>query len=379
VRPAIDAFEKQHANIKVRFQQNSYADTHKKLLTSLAAGGGAPDVCSVGIDYVGAFSAKGGLVDLLQPPYDGGQFKNDMVVYKWTQASTADGRLIAMPWDIGPAGLWYRADLFEKAGLEVDPEKVQARVKRWDDWFQLGEDLKKKTPNTALVADAFTDILGSMIEQQGHGWFNGNKVVIEEKLAQPLQRAVDARKRGVDAKIDWWGAEWSTGVKKDVFAGMGVACWMQIFLKRDEPQTVGKWRVIHAPEGDYNQGGSFLSVREQGKNKEAAWEFVKYICCSTEGQNNVFRTAGFLPSYKPAWKDPLYDQPVEFFGGQKAYRLWLDIADKVPANVVNPDDQQANDIVNAEITKVKKEGKDAAAAAKDAEAETLRRVKGVTG
>src|SRR3712207_813971 len=141
-------------------------------------------------------------------------------------------------------------------------------------------------------------------------------------------------------------------MKRDAIAGMGIACWMQTGLTRDQPQTVGKWRVIKAPEGDYNWGGSFLSMPESGKNKNAAWEFLKYATCTAEGQNTIFKKSGIFPAYKPAWKDPVYDQPVEFFGGQKAFRLWLDISEGVPGNVVSPNDRQAGDILGAEVTKI---------------------------
>jgi len=377
---AVDQFHQKNQNIQVKFEKLGYDDTHKKTLTSFAAGGGGADVVAIEIGYVGQFARRGGLADLLAAPYNGGEFKADMVEYKWVQGSTPDGRLVCMPWDIGPAGIWYRADLFEKAGLPTTPEEVGARVKTWDDLFQLAADLKKKTPNTALMADAFgPDIYGAMVEQQGHGWFQENKLLFEEKATKPLQRALDFRKQGLDANIDWWGAEWSTGVKKDAFAGMGIACWMQTGLTRDQPQTIGKWRAIRAPEGDFNMGGSFLSMPESGKNKNAAWEFLKYVCCTAEGQNTIFKQRGIFPAYKPAWKDPVYDAPQDFFGGQKAFRLWLDISEGVPGNVVNPNDRQAGDILGAEITKVEKEGKDPVQAVKDAEAEALKRIQGITG
>jgi hypothetical protein len=54
--------------------------------------------------------------------------------------------------------------------------------------------------------------------------------------------------------------------------------------------------------------------------------------------------------------------------------LWTEIADRVPANSVNPNDRQANDIVNNEITKVNKLGKDPVQAMQDAEETILRRI-----
>jgi multiple sugar transport system substrate-binding protein len=378
-----DEYAKVNPKIKVKFVNQPFADSHDKLLTSFASGSGAPDVASLEIGRIGSFTAKGGLVDLKAAPFDGGQFEKDMVKYKWTQGSTADGRLIAMPWDIGPAGFWYRTDLFEAAGYPTEPEKVEELIgtakHTWDDFFGFAKEFSQKSGGkTALFADAATDIYGAVYRQQGEGYQEGNKILIEEKGTRPFQLAARARKDGLDANIPWWGADWAAGMKNNAFAGMVIACWEQTFLQREQPQTVGKWRVIHAPESNYNWGGSFVAIPEQSKNKEAAWEFVKWACCTAEGQNALFKKSGVFPAYKPAWQDPLYNAPVDFYGGQRAFRLWVEIADNVKAIFRTPNDVQLDDIVGAELTKVLKENKDAVQAAKDAEAEALKRIKGTT-
>jgi multiple sugar transport system substrate-binding protein len=377
-KATIDLFNSSQSSVFVKLEKLTQPDTHKNLLTSIAAGGGAPDVCAVEVGAIGSFAAKGGLADLLQAPYNAGQFQNDMVAYKWAQGSTPDGRLIAMPWDCGAAGLWYRADIFEQAGLPTDPAEVQARVKTWDDWFKLGDELRAKLPDTALFTDAYQDVFSTAVEQQGHGWFNGNQVLFVEKGTKPIEMAAAAHKRGLDTTIDWWSPEWANAIKQNAFASMAIACWAQGFLTLEQPQTVGQWRVIRAPGGDFNWGGSFLTIPEQSQNKEAAWEFIKFVTASSEGQNSLFKAEGIYPAYKPAWKDPIYDEPVAFFGGQKTFRLWAEIADAVPPSQPSPFDQQATDIINNQITKVRKEGKDPVQALKDAESEAVERIKGVT-
>jgi multiple sugar transport system substrate-binding protein len=378
-----DAYAKVNPQVKVNFVNTPFADAHDKLLTSFASGSGAPDVASIEIGRVGGFSAKGGLSDLKAAPFDGAALEKDMVKYKWTQGSTTDGRLVCMPWDIGPAGVWYRTDLFEQLGLPTEPEAVEELIggqgKKWDDFLAYAKQVKDKSGGkTALFADAGTDIYGAVYRQQGEGYQEGNKLLIEEKAARPFELAARARKEALDANIPWWGAEWAAGVKDNAFAGMVIAAWMQGGLTRDQPQTVGKWRVIHAPEANYNWGGSFVAIPEQSKNKEAAWEFVKWAVASAEGQNTMFKSSGVFPAYKPAWEDPLYDAPVEFFGGQRTYRIWTEIADNIPAILRTPNDLQLDDIVGAELTLVLKEGKDPAQAVKDAEAEALKRVQDTT-
>lgn len=157
---------------------------------------------------------------------------------------------------------------------------------------------------------------------------------------------------------------------------MVIACWMQSALVRNQPQTISHWRVVPAPDASYNWGGSFCAIPEQTKNAEMAWDFVQWACCSAEGQNAMFVPTGVFPAYKPAWSDPLYDAPVDFFGGQRAYRVWTNIAENVVSTVRSPYDLQADDIVNAEMSLVMNERKDPIQAMRDAEAEVLQTIEG---
>ena len=100
-----DGWNERNEDVKVEFVNTPFADAHDKLLTSFAAGSGAPDVASIEIGRVGGFTAKGGLVDLIEV-FEASKYKDDMVAYKWTQGSTEDGRLVCFPWDIGAAGVW---------------------------------------------------------------------------------------------------------------------------------------------------------------------------------------------------------------------------------------------------------------------------------
>lgn len=378
MKTVVDAFNKKNPNIKAEFQQVPFDDAHRKLLTSLAAGAGAPDVSGIAIDFIGPFASKGGTVDLTKEPFNAKDYQANLVEYPWIQATSADGRLVAMPWDIGPSGIFYRKDLFEAAGLESDPEKLQAQIKTWDDWLALGEKLKKATPDVALMTDAFVDVAVTMVEQQGHGWIVDDKVQFEEKSIRPLQMAIKAKELGLDLGLDWWSPEYFTAIKDNKVASIAISSWMQGVLLNNAPDTAGKWGVIRAPEGDYNRGGSFLAIPEQSKNKEAAFEFIKFAALSAEGQNAIFGPSGRFPALKTAWEDPLYNEPVEFFGGQKVFQLWKDVANNVPANVVHGSDLEANDIWNTWVGRVKKEGMDPVQAMRDAEAEAVSKIEGIT-
>jgi len=82
----------------------------------------------VEVGWIARITSSAGFEDLLQPPYNAGQYKDMIIPFKWTQGLTTDGRLVAMPKDIAPATVFYRKDIFEAAGLPSEPEEVQKAV-----------------------------------------------------------------------------------------------------------------------------------------------------------------------------------------------------------------------------------------------------------
>ncbi len=56
-----------------------------------------------------------------------------------------------------------------------------------------------------------------------------------------------------------------------------------------------------------------------------------------------------MPAYKPAWNSPLYDQPVEYLGGQRVWRLLVDLAQQVKPLAYSPVDALGTDLMNAQV------------------------------
>jgi len=118
-------FEELYPDIDVTWEMTSSDGVADALTAAIAAGSGAPDISMIEINYIDQFALFGGLVDLLQEPYNAGRYQDQFVEYKWEQATTLEGdQLVAFPWDIGPATVFYRRSLFDAAGLPSDPESV---------------------------------------------------------------------------------------------------------------------------------------------------------------------------------------------------------------------------------------------------------------
>jgi len=342
-------FKAVYPNIELDIQMMPYADEHNKLLASLAAGAGAPDVGMIEINQIDKFVVKGGLEDLLQPPYNAGRYEKDMVEYKWRQATSPDGRLVAFPWDIGPATFFYRRDLFEEAGLPSDPEEVGQLTKTWSGFLEVAKKLTNPEKQRWAIGNA-SDIVYTNFAHRNFFDEEWNVVVNQGKAVELLKIALEARRAGVDAKVSNWSGEWQTLLGQGAIAMQYGGCWfggfLKTWLKPEDVDWSGKWGIFEVPEDPgQNWGGSFLCIPKPAKNKEAAWAFIEFALATSLAQNKMFLAVDYFPAYKPAFEDPLYHEPDPFFGGQKTREIWIDIAlNKIKPFVTTPMDAQAEQI-----------------------------------
>ena len=124
-----------------------------------------------------------------------------------------------------------------------------------------------------------------------------------------------------------------------------------------------------------NDGGSFLCIPSDGKNKEAAWEFVKFITTRKESQLHMFQSSNIFPAILAAQEDPIYDEEVAFFGGQQVYRLWIEAARQAPGAPVNRFDAVAQEMLDQAVAEVLQEGADPQTALDNANEQVRRRAR----
>ena len=372
-------FNKSYPDIQLDVQMMPNGDEHNKLLAALAAGAGAPDVGMIEINSIDKFVVKGGLEDLLGEPYNAGKYKKDMVEYKWRQGTSPDGRLVAFPWDIGPATFFYRRDLFEEAGLPSDPAEVGKLTNTWAGFLDVCKKLTKPDKQRWAISTV-GDIPYTNFAHRN--FFDDQwNVIVDKGLAVDLLKiAQDARKAGVDAKVADWSGEWQTMLGQGAIAIQYGGCWMGGFLKGWlKPQEVdwnGKWGIFEVPQDPgQNWGGSFLCIPQSSENKKAAWAFIEFSLATALAQNKMFVAVDYFPAYKPAFDDPLYHEGDPFFKGQKTREMWVDIAsNKIKPFVTTPMDAQAEQIFTSYVTQAIDQGLDAqetlTTAAKEIETQT---------
>jgi len=253
------------------------------------------------------------------------------VAFKWSNCVSSDGKsLRALPWDIGPATVFYRVDVFKDAGLPTDPAEVAKYMSTWQG-----------------VLDA-----AQKIYIPGKRWLIGNAEYLYEALflnrdffdkdlnfnldrpgdIDALNAVITMRKNGWDMNTAMSSTEHNAAQANGSVAIVIRGCWQGGFLKSGiDPNGAGHWRITTLPAGikSSNNGGSYVSIPSQGKNKNAAWAFLQYMLTTAKGQNDIFQAVDYFPAYKPAWQDPIYQYEDPYFGGQKTRALWAQIAAEI--------------------------------------------------
>src|SRR5687768_3689901 len=131
----IEEYNAMQDEVVVEQKKAGTANEHQdNLYTKLAAGSGLSDIEAIEVDWLAALMEDSdAFVDLTDPEVEG-----RWLDWKTEAATTEDGALIGYGTDIGPEGICYRSDLFKKAGMPTDREKVAQMFGTWDDYFEAG-------------------------------------------------------------------------------------------------------------------------------------------------------------------------------------------------------------------------------------------------
>lgn len=141
----VDAFNKEHPNVKVTIHEYS-ADDYDTQLTTDLSGGNAPEVFPIKNlqkYYTYAVDSQG-LADLTSIAEG---YKNDKNID--ISQYNLDGKYYAMPYRQDSWILFYNKTMFEKAGVAV-PDGTWT----WDDYMKAAEELKTKLPAAGYDANS---------------------------------------------------------------------------------------------------------------------------------------------------------------------------------------------------------------------------------
>lgn len=312
-KEAVDKWNAEHKDIQIKeehltdqFEQQYWP----QMIQWLQAGNGAGDV--VGIDEGGMGLAKAHpewWADLKEFGLD--SRKADYPAWKWENGVTADGKLFGLGTDIGGMSICYRADLFKKAGLPSDREKVSALWPTWDEFMNVGKTFQSKVKDTKFTDGTNTlyqVVLYQEAAKNGNvSYFDKDNNLIVDKnpaVKTAFDFATKISQQGLTAKLRNFTEEWAAGTQKGAFATLGCPSWMLGAVSENAGDSgKGKWDVAAVPGGGGNWGGSWLAVPKQSKHPKEAAMVADYLT-NAQTEASIFSDFGNMPSNTQAQQDP---------------------------------------------------------------------------
>ncbi|MEZ0113538.1 lactose/L-arabinose transport system substrate-binding protein [Catenulispora sp. EB89] len=352
------AFEQQHPGVKVNVVDIGYDNAYDKITVGLKSGAGLPDVLQVeGFkmqSYIGTFPS--GFYDLSALA---AQYKAQFNAAAWATGTDSAGKVYALPWDVGPCGVFYRTDIFQQAG--VDP----ASIRTWDDYIAAGVQIKAKTGKKLLVVDPTGDsTFPMMLQQEGQGYFVDDKIAVATPAAVTAMTLMkQLNDKGLVDYEKGWDALVASN-KDGKVATAPTAVWWSGTLTDEMPELKGKFSVMPLPAftaggvRTSNNGGSLLTVSAQSKNSATAWAFIQFALANSDNQVSMLKNEGIFPAFEPALSDPYITGPQDYYGGQTTFKTFADLTKDIPPIQYTGDYSKASDLVTDATNSVMQGGKD---------------------
>ncbi|WP_067194889.1 ABC transporter substrate-binding protein [Microbacterium sp. XT11] len=339
----IDDFTEKYPGITVHHEA---VDINSKLQNTLITGTDVPDgvflddaLVSGYVDYLWDLS------DVLAPYVD------DIAPQK-IDATTVDGGIYGVPYDLNPGLLFYNATALEAAGVDV------SAIETYDDLLAAARAYKAAVPSAKpihleqgaflgqLQLEMFASQLGTSIADA-----DGDLRLDSPEYEQILTFLDTVQSEGLGTRAEYLNptdiAELENG--NQVFYPWAI--WFDFAPQQLLPETSGDWRAMELPaweEGGARSGamgGSSFVLPKDGENSELAWLFYEFLMYDEAGYravwgvNDVYPTGlntsipAYLPAADPA--TPLF-QPIEALGGQDLWEVATTAGAQIPSGTSIP-------------------------------------------
>lgn len=335
MQKTVDLWNQQNPNIQVKYKEVAGGgDGTYKAYANQIKGGSTGDLGMIEFDSLPSFRLQDGLANIGSCPGISDAISK-YVPWAQTQVSFGEkGAVYGIPQDIGPLALYYRKDLFEKAGIQVPTT--------WDEFYAAAKKIKAKGGYITNFDPAQANLFAGYAWQNGASWFsvdNGGswKVNLTDPKSQQVasywQKLLDEKL--VDSQPQFNATE-NKALNNGKQWSLISAAWYAKLLTNGAPDTKGKWTVAPMPQWTpggkvaSNWGGSTTVVFKNSKHpaeaaKFAAWAFGDPSALALNNKNGGQYPASTVGQQQV----PALTKPDSFFGGQLIWKQFSTAAGEV--------------------------------------------------
>ena len=298
-------FEREHPGQHVRVEQLPWTAAHEKLLTAFA-GDATPDVAQLGNTWIAEFAALNALQPL-QPWLDADRSIDPADYFEgiW-RTNQIDGTLVGLPWYVDTRLLFYRRDLFARAGVEAMPDTWAGFTRALDALQRAG------TPHPLLLpVNEYEPLLALALQQ-------------DEPLLRDGGRYGNFRGAGFRRALAFYMERFARGHAPSITGGDIANLWQEFGRGTFAAFISGPWNIgeldrrlpaplreswatapLPGPEGPgaSTAGGSSLVVFRRSPRQADAMRLLSYLS-RPEVQLRFYQLTGDMPPRRSAWRLP---------------------------------------------------------------------------
>lgn len=357
----VKEFEKGH-DVKVRMELVGGRALQSRLQSALLAGTEVPDVAEIEQGSIHYF-IRGpledvGFLDITDRLIEDGYWHPDRperenrLVGPRLSIWMSRGRVFALPHDVHPVCLVYRADVMEQVLSEPDVRSRHPDIRSaedldtWEEFVSFGRSLTKDLDGDGIPDRYALDLssngggtLRILLLQRGGSLFTRDgQVAFDSRIVADTVYWYVHQIEGPDRVA--FSAGWGQTVAKAVLDGLVVFyfCpdWRSKFFENDVPTMKGKMRLMPLPAWEAGGrrtsvwGGTGMVITKACKDPDLAWELCKFLYFDTKELGKRFQDTNIIPPFKDAWDIDELKQPNAFYGGQKIGQIYAALAPNTP-------------------------------------------------
>jgi arabinosaccharide transport system substrate-binding protein len=356
-------FERRHG-VKVSIQLVDARALETRLQNSMLAGTAVPDLVEI-LDGGMGFFTRGpisdvGFLDITERMQREG-YRQRIVESRFSKWQSR-GHLFAVPHDVHPVMLMYRADILESLGI------VPEQLETWDDFAEVGLKVVKDldgdgVPDRYMIDLPLTGNFGLtvLMLQRGVGLFGEqgqitfNDPLTVETMIWYLRHVHGPRRIAVECG-------WGQSLMKAMTDGLALFYispdWRTFQAQTDVPNLKGKLKLMPLPAWEKGGrrtsvwGGTGLAITRTTKHPELAWELAKFLYFTPSHLGERFAETNILPPFKDAWDLPAFHVKSAFFSGQALGAEFARLAPETPPSWDSPYQRTAEGKVNEVFSRV---------------------------
>lgn len=281
----IKKFEALHPKITIQSEPISFTDIERQLVLEVQSGN-PPDVAELQGNYLYTLAATQDLQPL--GSYTNGAFSKS-VIGSELKLGQLGGQLDAIPWTVGPIGLWYNKAVMKQAGLKPTPPAT------WDQLLSDAKAIHKKLPKVIVLGMDTTsrefalDAAWPVMTSFGAVPFAGTTSTADTPAMQSYLSFMRTL-----AKDGYTPEGQKTGFFRQPAASNQVAFTVDGPYVKGVAQSVNHmsdqkfyqtWGVARLPAGSAGQHYSTptdhqLVMFKNAANKTATWQFMQFLATS---------------------------------------------------------------------------------------------------